>query len=54
MLHFLLYFHLVFKAFWMLEHATYLGTVALRLCHDAVQTISTTLVGTNTTKIFDP
>ena len=37
----------------MLEHATYLETVALRLHHDAVQTISATLVGTNTTKLFD-
>ena len=37
----------------MLEHATLLETVALRLCHDAVQTISTTLVGTNTAKIVD-
>ena len=37
----------------MLEHTTYLETVALRLCHDAVQTISTTLAGTNTAKIID-
>ena len=37
----------------MLEHATYLETVALILHHDAVQTFSATLAETNTTKIFD-
>ena len=37
----------------MLEPSTYLETVALRLCNDAVWMISATLVGTNTTKIFD-
>ena len=37
----------------MLEHATYLDTVALRLCHDAVHAISATLLGTNTAKIFN-
>ena len=37
----------------MLEHATYLESMALRLHHDAIQTISTTLVGTNTAKIID-
>ena len=37
----------------MLEHTTYLETVALRLCHNAVHTISATLAGTNTAKIFD-
>ena len=31
----------------------YLENVALRVCHDAVKTISATLVGTNTTEIFD-
>ena len=37
----------------MLEHATYLKIVALRLQHDAVQTFSATLVRTNITKIID-
>ena len=37
----------------MLEHATYLENVALRLHHDAVQTLSATLAGTNITKILD-
>ena len=37
----------------MLEHATYLESMALRLCHNAVLTISTTLVRTNTAKIID-
>ena len=37
----------------MLKHATYLEPVALRLCHDIVQTISATLVGTNTAKVID-
>ena len=37
----------------MLEHAAFLETVALRLCHYAVQTISATLVGTNTAKIVN-
>ena len=43
----------LFQAFQMLEHATYLETVALRLCHDVVQIFSATLEGINTTKIFD-
>ena len=51
--HFLFHSHPVFQAFWMLEHATYLDSVALRLCHNAVQTISATLAGTNTAKIID-
>ena len=42
-----------FQAFWILEHATYLESVALRLCHDAVHTISATLVGINTENITD-
>ena len=50
---FLFHSHLVFQALRMLEHATYLETVALRLHHDAVCTISATLVGTNTAKIFN-
>ena len=37
----------------MLEHAICLETVALRLHHDRIQTISATLVGTNTAKIVD-
>ena len=37
----------------MLEHAAYLENVALRLPHDVVQTLSTTLAGTNTAKILD-
>ena len=37
----------------MLEHATNLESMALRLCHDAMQTISATLVGTNTAKVTD-
>ena len=37
----------------MLEHATYLENVALRLHHNAVQTLGATLVGTNTAKICD-
>ena len=37
----------------MLEHATYLENVELRLDHDAVQTLSATLAGTNTAKILD-
>ena len=55
MLHFfiLFYFPLVFQAFWMLEHATYLETVTLRIYHDTAGTISATLAGTNMTKIYD-
>ena len=37
----------------MLEHATYLESMALRLYHDMVQTISAFLSGTNTTKVID-
>ena len=37
----------------MLEHATYLENVALRLHHDAVQNLFATLVGTNAAKMFD-
>ena len=37
----------------MLEHSPYLESVALQLCHDAVQTISTTLAGTNTAKVIN-
>ena len=37
----------------MLEHATYLECVPIRLCHDAVQTVSTTLAATNTAKVVD-
>ena len=37
----------------MLEHATYLENVALRLNHNAVQTLSATLAGTNTANILD-
>ena len=37
----------------MLEDTTYLETVDLRLCHDAVCTISATFMGTNTAKIFE-
>ena len=36
----------------MLEHATYLENVALRLHHDVVQTLSATLAGNNTAKIL--
>ena len=36
----------------MLEHATHLENVALRLHHDAVQTLSATVAGTNTAKIL--
>ena len=36
-----------------MEHATCLENVALRLCHNAVQTLSATLAGTNTAKILD-
>ena len=50
---FLFHSHLVFQTFQMLKHATYLETVALRLCHNGVCTISATLVGINTAKIFD-
>ena len=37
----------------MLEHASYLENVVLRLCHNAVQTLSAIIVGTNTAKILD-
>ena len=37
----------------MLEHTTYLETVALQLHHDAVRTFPATLAGTNTTKLPD-
>ena len=37
----------------MLEYASYLESVALRLCHNAEQTHSATLAGTNTAKILD-
>ena len=37
----------------MLEHATYLECVPIRLCHDAVQTVCTTLAATNTAKVVD-
>ena len=37
----------------MLEHATYLKSVDLQLHHNMVLTISTTLVGTNTTKVLE-
>ena len=37
----------------MLEHASYLENVVLRPCHNAVQTLSATLVGTDTAKILD-
>ena len=37
----------------MLEHTNYLETVALRVHHDAVQTFSANLAGTNTTKILN-
>ena len=37
----------------MLEHAAYLENVALRLHHNAVQTLSATLAGPNTAKILD-
>ena len=36
----------------MLEHATYLENVALRLHHDALQTLTSTLAGTNMARIF--
>ena len=37
----------------MLEHATYLECIALRLHHNAIQTISATLAGATTAKIVD-
>ena len=37
----------------MLEHATYLENVALRLHYDEVQILSATLAGTNIAKILE-
>ena len=37
----------------MLEHATHLESVAVWLCHDVLQIISATLVGTNTSRVVD-
>ena len=41
------------QALLMLEHATYLENVALKLHQNVVQTLSVTLAGTNTAKILN-